>query len=80
GRAKTLRGTLRFTVMSEAQRQDLKFARQNLHEAPLVSGALLYELQRYKEALAAFETAQRRYPEDAQIQRAVERLRALASR
>ena len=80
GRANTLRGTLRFTVMSEAQRQDLKLARQKMQTAPLVSGALLYELQRYKEALEAFEVAQRRYPEDEQLRRAVERLRALASR
>lgn len=80
GRAKTLRGTLRFTVMSETQRQNLKFARQNLQEAPLVSGVLLYELQRYKEALEAFEAAQQRYPEDEQIQHAVKRLRALVNR
>ncbi len=79
-RARTLRGTLRFSVMSEAQRQDLRLARQQLKEAPLASGAIFYELQRYKEALEAFEHAQRRDPENEGIRHAVERLRALVNR
>ncbi len=79
-RARTLRGTLRFTVMSEAEHSDLKLARQKMKEAPLASGAIFYELQRYKEALEAFEHAQRRDPENEGIRHAIERLRALVNR
>ncbi|MCX7925700.1 MAG: hypothetical protein N2554_07815 [Fimbriimonadales bacterium] len=80
GRAGTLRGTLRFKVMSDEQRDSLQYARREMDKTPLVSGIIFYALQQYKPALEAFERAQRLYPEDETVRRAVERLRALVER
>lgn len=71
----TLSGTLRFEVMSADDLQDLRAARANMQKHPEASGIIFYRLQRYREALEAFEIAKQRNPEDPEIQRIVERLR-----
>jgi hypothetical protein len=73
----TLRGTLRFEVISADDLHDLRVARANMQKHPEASGVVFYRLQRYKEALTAFEVAQQRNPQDPEIQRIVERLREL---
>ncbi len=76
GEQATLKTTLVFRVMSESQRTDLRWARSNASRAPLLAALVLYQLERYREALDALERAQQRYPDDEQIQRALEHLRA----
>ncbi|GIV05574.1 MAG: hypothetical protein KatS3mg016_1149 [Fimbriimonadales bacterium] len=73
----TLRGTLRFEVMSADDLHDLSVARANRHKHPELSGIVFYRLQRYRDALEAFEIAQQRNPKDPEIQHIVKRLRAL---
>jgi regulator of sirC expression with transglutaminase-like and TPR domain len=62
--------------MSEAQRAELQWARQNATQAPLVAGLIFYQLERYPEALDALQRAQPTYPNDEAITRAVNNLRA----
>lgn len=72
----TLSGTLRFEIMSADDLHDLRVARANVQKYPEASGIVLYRLQRYREALEAFEIAKQRNPQDPEIQRLVDRLRA----
>jgi len=76
GERATLKTEIRFRVMSEAQRAQLRWARQNASEAPLVAGLVFYQLERYQEALDALQRAQQKYPNDEAITRAVNNLRA----
>ncbi|MCS7208842.1 MAG: hypothetical protein NZ874_04640 [Fimbriimonadales bacterium] len=76
GRLRTLQGTLRFTVMSEAQVANLRAARALKESHPITSALALYELKRYREALETLERAQQRHPNDEQIRRALDNLRA----
>jgi hypothetical protein len=80
GERATLKTEIRFQVMSEAQRADLHWARQNASEAPLMAGLLFYQLERYQEALATLERAQRKYPNNEDIERALNNLRARTRR
>jgi|GEM_PF-1707882 len=76
GERATLKTEIRFRVMSEAQREQLRWARQNSSEAPLVAGLIFYQLERYQEALDALQRAQQKYPNDETITRALNNLRA----
>jgi len=76
GERATLKTEIRFRVMSEAQQAQLRWARQNTSEAPLVAGLIFYQLERYQEALDALQRAQQKYPNDEAITRAVNNLRA----
>lgn len=76
GERATLKTEIRFRVMSEAQRAELQWARQNASEAPLVAGLLLYQLERYREAVDALQRAQQKYPNDEEIKSALNNLRA----
>jgi tetratricopeptide (TPR) repeat protein len=66
--------------MSDAQQAQLRWARQNASEAPLVAGLLLYQLERYREAVDALQRAQRKYPNDEEIEDALKNLRARTRR
>jgi tetratricopeptide (TPR) repeat protein len=76
GERATLKTEIRFQVMSDAQQAQLRWARQNASEAPLVAGLLLYQLERYREAIDALQRAQQLYPDDEAISRALQNLRA----
>jgi hypothetical protein len=76
GERATLKTEIRFRVMSEAQRAQLRWARQNASEAPLVAGLIFYQLERYPEALDALQRAQQKYPNDEEIKSALNNLRA----
>ena len=80
GEHSTLKITLQFRVMSSAERADLQWARQNATQTPLVAGLIFYQLERYQEALAALERAQQKYPNEEQISRALNNLRARTRR
>lgn len=73
----TLKGKLEFQIMSADDLHDLRVARENMRKHPEASGIVLYRLQRYREALKAFELAQQRYPDDEEIKNAVKALRGL---
>jgi len=76
GERATLKTEIRFRVMSEAQQAQLRWARQNASKAPLVAALILYQLERYNEAIDALERAQQLYPDDEEISRALQNLRA----
>jgi tetratricopeptide (TPR) repeat protein len=76
GERATLKTEIRFRVMSEAQRAELQWARQNATQAPLVAGLIFYQLERYPEALDALQRAQQKYPNDEEIKSALNNLRA----
>ena len=76
GERATLKTEIRFRVMSEAQRAELQWARQNATQAPLVAGLIFYQLERYQEALDALQRAQQKYPNDEEIKSALNNLRA----
>jgi len=80
GERATLKTEIRFRIMSEKQREELRWARQNASEAPLVAGLLLYQLERYREAVDALQRAQRKYPNDEEIEDALKNLRARTRR
>jgi len=73
----TMKGKLEFQVMSVDDLHDLRVARENMRQHPEASGVVLYRLQRYREALEAFELAQQRYPDDEKLNEAVKSLRRL---
>jgi Tetratricopeptide repeat. len=76
GERATLKTEIRFRIMSEKQREELRWARQNASKAPLVAGLLLHQLERYREAIDALQRAQQLYPDDEAISRALQNLRA----
>ncbi|MCX7992447.1 MAG: tetratricopeptide repeat protein [Fimbriimonadales bacterium] len=76
GQLRTLEGKLRFQVMSGDQLHALQVARENVQHYPELSGTVFYLLKRYKEALDAFEEAQRRDPENEKLRSIVNSLRA----
>jgi len=80
GERATLKTVLSFQVMSDAQRAQLRWARQNVSKAPLVAGLLFYQLERYREAVDALEKAQQLYPDDEEVSRALQNLRARTRR
>lgn len=76
GIARTLTGTVRFRVMSEAEIAELRLARETADSNPMLSAMLFVKLERYAEARTAIERALQRYPDDEQVQQLADIIRA----
>lgn len=60
---------VRFYVLNAEQLQQLQWARHHAQDKPLLSAAVFYQIDRYKEALECLERAAQKYPNDAQVEK-----------
>ncbi|MCS7208845.1 MAG: hypothetical protein NZ874_04655 [Fimbriimonadales bacterium] len=59
----------RFYVLSSDQMRQLQWARRYAERKPMLSAAVLYQIDRYGEALQCLERAAQKYPSDSRVQK-----------